>query len=146
MNSKIRVNESYFIEKGDMNKIIELLWSIYKKHGFMNTAIVVDGSNAGFVNLLKIKWQESLNWQDKTSFGKNVVIRPVNFATTHKQILSHLHTIISKSYLAIEENHKNLITSLRTAYASELSLDKKQTSYSDLLDALRMALIRYNIE
>jgi hypothetical protein len=46
----------------------------------------------------------------------------------------------SKGYLAIPEKYDKLITSLRTAYANELSLDKEQTSYSDLLDALRLAL------
>jgi hypothetical protein len=36
--------------------------------------------------------------------------------------------------------------SLRTAYANELSLDKKQTSYDDLMDALRLSLKGYNIK
>ena len=39
-----------------------------------------------------------------------------------------------------------LITSLRTAYANELSLDKDQTSYDDLLDSLRLTLKGYNFE
>ena len=61
-------------------------------------------------------------------------------------MLSNLHAIISKGYLAINEKHDKLITSLRTAYANELSLDKQQTSYSDLLDGLRLALKAYNFE
>jgi hypothetical protein len=60
-------------------------------------------------------------------------------------MLSNLHAIITKGYLAIPEKHQELITSLRTAYATELSLDKKQTSYDDLLDALRLSLKGYNI-
>jgi len=39
-----------------------------------------------------------------------------------------------------------LLTSMRTAWANELSLDKNQTSYNDLLDALRLSLKGYNIE
>ena len=54
--------------------------------------------------------------------------------------------MISKGYLAIEEKHDKLLTSLRTAYAEELNLKKEQTSYDDLLDALRLALIGYNIK
>ena len=61
-------------------------------------------------------------------------------------MLSNLHAIISKGYLAIEERHDKLITSLRTAYANELSLDKEQTSYNDLFDALRLSLKGYEIE
>ena len=34
----------------------------------------------------------------------------------------------------------------RTVYAEELNLKKEQTSYSDLLDAIRLALKGYNIE
>lgn len=60
-------------------------------------------------------------------------------------MLSNLHAMISKGHLAIEEKHDKLLTSLRTAYAEELNLKKEQTSYSDLLDALRLALKGYNI-
>lgn len=31
---KIRVIESHYIEKGDPNKIVELWWSIWKKHNW----------------------------------------------------------------------------------------------------------------
>lgn len=54
--------------------------------------------------------------------------------------------MISKGYLAIEEKHDKLLTSLRTAYAEELNLKKEQTSYSDLLDGLRLSLKGYDIK
>ena len=71
---------------------------------------------------------------------------PVNFATEHKQMLSHLHIMVTKGYVAIPEEHDKLITSLRTTYAKELTLDKEQTSYDDLLDALSLSLKGYNIK
>jgi hypothetical protein len=49
-------------------------------------------------------------------------------------------------YVAIPSKHDKVITSLRTAYAKELTLDKDQTSYSDSLDALRLSLKGYNIK
>jgi hypothetical protein len=61
-------------------------------------------------------------------------------------MLSNLHAVVTKGYLAIPEKYDKLITSLRTAWADELSLDKKETSYDDLLDALRLSLKGYNIE
>ena len=112
----------------------------------MNTYFFIDGSNRAMVNLLKIKWDESLNWKSKSSFGPNIKIRPVNFSTEHRNMLSNLHAIISKGYLAIEPKHHKLLTSLRTAYAEELNLKKDQTSYSDLLDGLRLSLKGYSIE
>ena len=54
--------------------------------------------------------------------------------------------MVSKGYLAIPSKYDKLITSLRTAYATEYSLDKEQTSYSDSLDALRLSLKGYNIK
>lgn len=98
------------------------------------------------VNLLKIRWDGPLNWETKQSFGPNTKIRPVNFSTEHKNMLSNLDSVISKGYLAIEEKHDTLLTSIRTAYAEELNLKKDQTSYSDLLDALRLSLKGYQLE
>ena len=112
----------------------------------MNTAYWIDGSNRAMVNLLKIRWQESISWESKDSFDDTTRIRPVNFNTEHKTMLSNLHAVVSKSYLAIDPKYDKLIISLRTAYAKELSLDKEQTSYSDLLDALRLSLKGYQIE
>jgi len=143
---KIRVIESHLIEKGDPNAIVQLCWSIWKKHEFMNTLFFIDGSNRAMVNLLKIRWDEPLTWETSQTFGPNTKIRPVNFSTEHRNMLSNLHAMITKEYLAIPEKHDKLITSLRTAYAEELNLKKEQTSYDDLLDALRLALKGYNIE
>jgi len=84
--------------------------------------------------------------EDKQSFGPNIRIRPVNFNTEHKNMLSNLHAVVSKGYLAIDEKHDKLLTSLRTAYAEELNLRKDQTSYSDLLDGLRLSLKGYDIK
>ena len=61
-------------------------------------------------------------------------------------MLSNLHAVVSKGYLAIDEKHDKLLTSLRTAYAEELNLRKDQTSYSDLLDGLRLSLKGYDIK
>ena len=77
--------------------------------------------------------------------NSNIKIRAVNFNSCHKDMLSNLHAVVRRSYLAIDPKYKELVTSLRTAYASELSLDKKQTSYDDLLDSLRMALTLTNL-
>jgi hypothetical protein len=95
---KIRVIESHYIEKGDPNKIVELWWSIWKKHNWQNTLFFIDGSNRAMVNLLKIRWDEPLTWETSESFGPNTRIRPVNFSTEHKNMLSNLHAIVSKEY------------------------------------------------
>ena len=70
----------------------------------------------------------------------------ISFSTEHKNMLSHLYMIVNEGYLAIPEKHDKLIVSLRTAQANEYTLDKKQTSYDDSLDALRLSLKGYIIE
>ena len=112
----------------------------------MNTAYWIDGSNRAMVNLLKIRWQESLSWETNESFDDTTRIRPVNFNTEHKNMLANLHAVISKGYLAIDPKYDKLLISLRTAYANELSLDKNQTSFNDLLDGLRLGLKAYQIK
>lgn len=61
-------------------------------------------------------------------------------------MLSHLHVMVNKNYLAIPSKYEKLITSIRTAYATEYNLDKEQTSYNDLFDALRLSLKGYQLE
>jgi len=61
-------------------------------------------------------------------------------------MLSNLHAVVSKQYLAINAMYDKLITSPRTAYAEELILKKDVTSYDDLLDALRLSLKGFNIK
>ena len=53
--------------------------------------------------------------------------------------------LVNKQYLAIPQQFDKLIISLRTAYAKEYSLDKEQSSYSDSLDALRLACKMYKM-
>ena len=54
--------------------------------------------------------------------------------------------LVNKEYLAIPSEFNKLIISLRTAYAKEYSLDKEQTSYSDSIDALRLACKMYKMK
>lgn len=114
----------------------------------MNVVYWIDGSMRSMVNLLKIRWDESLYWESNANaaFDDTTRIRPVNFSTEHKTMLSNLHAVVSKGYLAIDPKHDKLLTSMRTAWANELSLDKNQTSYNDLLDGLRLALKGYQIK
>jgi len=141
---KIILRYSEEIDKGDPNAIADKLFDFHRKYS--NLYFLIDGSNRAMVNLLKIKFGESLNWDPKTAGPDNMKVIPVNFSTDHKAMLSHLHVVVSKGYLAIPEEHDKVITSLRTAYAKELTLDKEQTSYDDLLDALRLSLQGYNIK
>jgi hypothetical protein len=67
----------------------------------------VDGANRAAVNLMKVTLNESLDWDTKDMSPELMKIIPVNFMTEHKSMLSHLHTMISKGYLAIPKKMIN---------------------------------------
>jgi hypothetical protein len=96
---------------------------------------------------MKVAFDESLSWDPKDGVNPELLkVLPVNFATEHKNMLSHLHMLISNEYLAIPKQFDKLIISLRTSYANEYSLDKEQTSYNDSLDALRLTCKMYKMK
>ncbi len=144
---KIRVLYSEEFEHANPQTIVDLCFNLYRKH--WNAWFWIDGANRAFVNLMKVAFSESLTWEtNKSKEGPNPEVwkvLPVNFATDHKNMLSHLHMLINKEYLAIPKEHDKLIISLRTAYAREYSLDKEQSSYNDSLDALRLACKMYKM-
>jgi len=105
----------------------------------------VDGANRAAVNLMKVAFNESLNWKKQHITLEGMKVIPVNFATENKQMLANLAMLVSKEYLCIPKEFDKLIISLRTAYAIEYSLDKEQTSYDDSLDALRLAWRMYRM-
>jgi hypothetical protein len=114
---KIILRYSKEIDKADPNEVVNLCWDLWKQNGFMNTLFFCDGSNRALINLLKIRWDESLEWEPNDVSADSMHILPVNFSTEHKTLLSHLHVIISKGYLTIPEEHDKVLTSLRTAWA-----------------------------
>jgi hypothetical protein len=138
----VRFAEEY--DKANPQTIVDICHKLYRDH--WNTLFYVDGANRGAVNLMKVAFDESLNWDTKDVSPELMKIIPVNFTTEHKSMLSHLHVMVNKNYLAIPPKYDKLIMSLRTAYATEYSLDKEQTTYSDSLDALRLSLKGYQIE
>jgi hypothetical protein len=137
----VRFAEEY--DKANPQSIVDICHSLYRQN--WNTLFYVDGANRGAVNLMKVAFDESLDWDIKDVSPELMKIIPVNFSTDHKSMLSHLHVMVNKNYLAIPKQYEKLITSLRTAYAREYSLDKEQTSYDDSPDASRLSLKGYSI-
>jgi len=142
---KIRILHSQEWEHANPQDIVDFCFNLYRKH--WNTWFWVDGANRAFINLMKVAFNEPLSWETSKQGPNPEVMKvlPVNFATEHKNMLAHLHMLINKEYLAIPEQFDKLIISLRTAWAKEYSLDKEQSSYSDSIDALRLACKMYKM-
>jgi hypothetical protein len=56
-----------------------------------------DGANRAAVNLLKVAFNESTDWDTNDISPELMKICPVNFAKDHKQMLSHLHVVVDKN-------------------------------------------------
>jgi intracellular septation protein A len=74
------------IDKGDPNQMVQLCRDVWQRSNYVNCVFFIDGSNRAMVNLLKIRWQESLSWDQIKDFGHNSIIRirPVNLAQSIK--------------------------------------------------------------
>ncbi len=143
---KIRVVFAEQYEHANPADIVNLCFSLHAK--YQNTWFFVDGANRGSVIQMKVAFGESTNYEKFTQPLSPEVCKviPVNFAKEHKTMLSHLYSLINKEYLAIPAKYDKLIISLRTAQATELSLDKENTSYDDMLEALRLSLKCYRMK
>lgn len=141
---KIRVIYAEEFDRPNPEAIADLCFDLHRR--YQNTWFLVDGSNAGFITTLKIKFGENpkIDYTKANPEGMRVV--PVNFATEHKNMLSHLYLLVNQGRVAIPQQYNKLILSLRTAQANEYSLDKENTSYNDSLDALRLSLKAYKIK
>jgi hypothetical protein len=79
-----------------------------------------------------------------------MIVVPVPFSVEGAKMLQHAKWLLEEtdsegdgsSLIAIHRDYK-LITALRTAVANEYKLDKEVTSFSDTLDAFRLALQFY---
>jgi hypothetical protein len=131
-------------EKANPQDIVDLCYDFHRKY-WPNIRFLVDGANAGFVRQLKVVFGEDPDYDYKNVSPDSMEILPVSFSSEHKQVLSHLYILINEGLLAIPEKYEKLIISLRTAQAKEYSLDKEQTTYDDLLDALRLSLKGYSL-
>ena len=114
---KIRVLYAEEFEKANPQDIVDICFNLYRKH--WNTWFFVDGANRAAVNLMKVAFNESLNWEKKQISPESMKVLPINFATDHKQMLSHLAMLLSKEYLCIPKQYDKLEIALRTAYANE---------------------------
>jgi hypothetical protein len=102
--AKIRVVYAQDWTHGDPQAIVNLIFKVYLQYGTDNTFIFVDGSNRAFVNLLKVTFNESLNWEKSRITPDSMKVLPVNFSNEHKTMLSSLSMMISKEYIAIPKS------------------------------------------
>lgn len=142
-DQQIQILHADEYKRPDFNEMLDLFWSLYERYHPVNK-IHIDGANPSFIKSLKIMLGERSNYETvPKEHWRYMKVQPVNFATRHKAMLGHSKLLLEKGYIAINEKFDKLITSLRTAVATENTLDKEATSYNDIFDSFRLALEYY---
>jgi hypothetical protein len=119
--------------------------------------IYIDGSSAGFVKDLKIRYKEP----DATSSAQILEkhpeaaeswihtekprVVPISFRKKHREMLMNLEQFIQKRLIRIHPSHTKLAIALRTATSKDeaWNLDKEKTSHDDILDSLMLSLLGF---
>ena len=129
----------------DPNDMINRIFEIHRQ--YWNLWIFIDASARGFITSLKIAFGENINYQsvDEVHPGNNKVL-PISFSKEHKTMLSHMEQLFNTHKVAVSPEFDKLIIALKTAVVNDYTLDKEQSAYNDLTDALRLALRCYKIE
>ena len=121
-----------------------------------NLTIYVDAANPEIWSSLKRLLNEPYSERyvfDKLADYKKKNINPANymkvipipFSTNGSKMLQHTKSLLEDkdNLIAIDKRFDKLLTALRTAVANEYKLSKEETSYHDILDALRLSLQLY---
>jgi hypothetical protein len=138
--------------------MIDKVWELKQKLGVI-TNIYCDASSPEVIRSLKRDWNEPYDSQyvkEKIAWCKKnkllvenyMTIVPISFSVDGANLLSHSKALLESpdNLIAIHPTRfDKLVTSLSSAVATEMKLDKSETVYDDLLDAFRMALSFYRI-
>jgi hypothetical protein len=117
--------------------------------------VYVDGSASAFIRAMKIAIGEDSNYEEAVERARKSGLKrpwwlgkivPVSFSTTHKKMLEYTRFLLDRGYIGIHPSFSKLLTSMRTAYENEGTLDKDRTAHDDILDAVRMAMVHFEME
>ncbi|MGI8832029.1 MAG: hypothetical protein ACR2IS_05255 [Nitrososphaeraceae archaeon] len=161
INGRIQILYAEEYERPLFQDVINEIWQLKRRCASLQN-IIMDSANTEIYTALchEFKQNPSLQYlNDKQAWAKKInqplenylFVCPVPFSTQGQYMLTHAKRIIeetedSKALVAISKRYDKLITSLKTAQATENRLEKEATVYDDLFDALRLNLSFYRME
>jgi hypothetical protein len=159
VDGKIQVIHAEEYERPNFSDMINVVWKL--KQQFVHvTNIFVDAANPEIWQALKKEFSEPYSekyMKDTIAYTKmynldiedQMFVVPVPFSVEGAHMLQHAKWLLEEtevdgsSLIAIHPTFEKLLTSLRTAVATEYKLRKDETAHSDILDAFRLALQFY---
>lgn len=145
--------EVLYAEEYDRPNFMDMIDEIIKvRRNFNVNALYVDDQNPEVVRALKEAYGEDQDYRAVMSKHKLgdawmqwMSILPISFRLEHKGMLAHVKHFLDAEALAISPKFSKLVVALRTAVATESTLNKELTSHDDLLDALRLSMRHFVI-
>lgn len=160
VDGKIQVIHAEEYDRPNFTVMIDTIWQLKQKCGHI-TNIYVDAANPEVWESLKREFNEPFNQKYMSNqisdckkynlhLEDRMIVVPVPFSIEGAKMLQHAKWLMEEtdedgsSLIAIhKERFDKLVTALRTAVANEYKLQKKETSYNDIVEALRLSLIFY---
>ena len=159
VNGKIQVIFAEEYERPNFAAMIARIWEIKQQCGYISN-VYCDAANPEVWQALKQEFNERYDEQyikEQLAFCKKynlhiedrMIIVPVPFGPEGAHMLQHAKWLMEEtdedgsSLIAIDKRFDKLLTGQRTAVATEYKLDKESTSFSDSVDAFRLALTFY---
>lgn len=116
----------------------------------------VDGANPDVIRALKRELPERIDYEQHLKDLKDRGVRdadlirhmrilPVGFGSEGREMLAHCNYMVGGKFVAINPRFNKLITSMRTAVATEYKLDKDLTAYDDIFDAFRLMMYYFRV-
>jgi hypothetical protein len=139
--------------------MIQEVWNIRNLVGEVSN-VYVDAANTEFIEAVKQDFGESTNWEyihdtlNKYRHSRSRIedsgmkCIPVLFSQEGASMLVHCKNLLyhEDSLVVISPKHEELISALKGAVSVDYRLDKKESVFSDLTDAFRLACKYWRLE
>lgn len=142
------------LDKPMFNDAVNFAVDMIRNYGIER--VYVDGSQVAFISSLKAALGENPHYQQDMEYFKqydldaevhsNLLVLPVNFGTEHKRMAEHAKQLLDAGYIAIHPSVTKLITALRTATFTELSINKNLSAHHDVYDCFAMCCRWFSLE
>jgi hypothetical protein len=153
-NNQVQVLYADEFHRQEMPTMVRHTIQLMARYG--ETKAHVDGSSPPVIRALKRELPERIDYEqhlkDLKDRGmtddqliRHMRILPVGFGSEGREMLAHCNFLVGGYHVAINPKFTKLITSMRTAVATEYKLDKEMTAYDDLFDAFRLMLFYFRV-
>jgi hypothetical protein len=154
INNVISVLYAEQFMRPDYDNMLSLTLDLLRKYYKVNQ-IMIDSSAPEFISGLKRALHDRPDYLEhiaelKKRYPNNPTIQyrmmkvhPIPFSTEHRRLLSNAKQWLDdeRGLVAIPSRFDKLLTSLRTATATDsTTLDKQETVYDDLYDSFRLSM------